>query len=183
MGRQQGVWTLIAFLLLAPLAASSGAGAQTPPEEGGCIAYAFTRSQNHAFLLESNSTVYGGDAIVIHDCGNVTVAIDGAFAARGESGMNVPLPSGQFNMVITDDDQSILVEAIGVEMRPDRLEWEYEWEAIQSRQPVSVEPDFLSQQQNIAAGITALIVWVLSVQVFWHLVNGFVQRNFIEEVA
>ncbi len=182
MGNKHGLWALIAALLLTPFAASSGAVAQGPPDDdSGCLAYAFTRSADHAFLLESNSTIYGSDAFVIHNCGNVTVFINGSFAAQGESGLRVPIPAGMLDFTIQSQGV-LLVEAYSVEMRPDRLEWEYEWQEIQQNKPISVDPNHVAIQQNWAAGLTALIVWVLSVQVFWHLVNGFVQRNYVEEV-
>lgn len=182
MGKQHGLWALIAALLLTPFAASSGAVAQGPPaEESGCLAYAFTRSSGHAFLLESNSTVYGSEAFVVHNCGNVTVSINGTFAAQGETGLRVPLPAGMMDFRV-ESQGLVLIDAYSVESRPDRLEWEYEWQVIQENKPISVDPNHVAIQQNWAAGLTALIVWVLSVQVFWHLVNAFVQRNYVEEV-
>lgn len=171
-----GLIVALAFLVLAvspPTAAAVG-----PPEE--CLAYAFSQSDDHFFLARDGAVMYGSNLTVVHDCSfEVVLEIDGAFVARSNQSFEVPIEPGNFTIGLVLNNTTITHE---VELRPDRLQWSIDWTLFIEEGTNRIDGEEAIRMQNWAAAMTGLIVWVLSVYVYWNLVNAFVQRNFVEEV-
>ena len=58
--------------LLSPIVSPTTAAEPPTSNDRGCFAYAFTTSQNHLFLLESNKTAFGSNVTIKHNCEYMT---------------------------------------------------------------------------------------------------------------
>lgn len=174
-----GVVVVIAvFVVVGFLPPPSSAAA--PPDS--CLAYAFTQSEEHFFLLESNATLYGDDLTMIHNCDQVAVYVDGIFFMSGDSGLDSSIQPGEYGLIELRSNESTW-KHYNVTIRPDRLDWDFNFSLAYPEPPGMISEEEAEVMQNWAAAGTAFIVWVLCVYVWWNLVNAYVQRNFIEEVA
>jgi high-affinity Fe2+/Pb2+ permease len=45
-----------------------------------------------------------------------------------------------------------------------------------------MEINVAKAQENWASFLTAVIIWILVVYVYWNLINSYVDRNYAEEV-
>tara|TARA_X000001316_G_C918779_1_gene32916 strand:- start:558 stop:1097 length:540 start_codon:yes stop_codon:yes gene_type:complete len=152
--------------------------AASPPEP--CLAYAFTESDSHRFLVASNSTSYGNELNLIHNCGRAEIWIDGSFYAEGESGISVSIEPGNYTVELRGENESWTYS--NFEIRPDRLDWDFNFSLVYAPSENLIPESEAKVMQNWAAGATGLIIWVLCVYVYWNLINSYTQRNFIEEV-
>jgi hypothetical protein len=169
---------VLASVLLLPIAT-----AQDPPvdDREECLAYAYTSSENHLFLLGENVSMFGERLVIVHDCEEVEVFIDGVFQAGSSS---------NFALIVEPGTHNISIEGSGfndsfsnVVFFPDRLEWEYDFQLIQESKPQFIEINLAQLQTNWAVGIGIVVVWVLTTYVYWSLISSYVDRNFIEEVS
>ena len=185
MGGKRRTYGLILAVCLVlggwlPPVVSAQGGQVSPPD---CLAYAFSSSESHHFLARDGSIMFGSNVTVEHNCARVEVYLNGTYAGgTNASTFNVPIPPGEYDILIhapaTNQTWNHSVQVI-----PDRLGWEYEWIQLQLERPTFIDQDDSTRMQNWAAGITALIIWVLTTYVWWNLINSFIQRNFVEEVA
>lgn len=171
---------LIAALLLIGLAALPPAASAAVGPPDSCLAYAYSSSDGHYFLAGPNAIMYGSNLTVVHDClEDVVLTLDGAFVARSNESFTVPIEPGNYTLGLILNNSTIEHQ---VELRPDRLSWEIDWELFTRPGSASVPVEEATRMQNWASAMTGLIVWVLATYVYWNLVNAYVQRNFIEEV-
>ena len=175
MGKIRIHGLIVAVLMLAAL--PPGGAAVSPPE---CLAYAYTESEDHRFLVSNNSTAYGNELNLVHNCGRAYLYVDGEFLAEGETGLSVFLEPGNYSIEIRGMNESWVYS--GFEIRPDRLDWNLNFSFIYPENERLIPESEAKVMQNWAAGATGLIIWVLCVYVFWNLIDSYVQRNFIEEV-
>lgn len=172
------VWFLIigGLLLLPPVSA------QDPPVDDECLAYAYTNSEQHYFLLRGNSSMFGSTLNIIHDCDQVSIYVDGFFLASSSNDFSTILEPGLHNVTIEADNQTLTYR--NVMFYPDRLEWEYEYQ-ITFDQPTKpmIDLELSYSRTNYAVGIGIFMVWVLTTYVYWSLISAYVDRNFIEEVV
>ena len=177
MRRNQIQGLIVAFIVLA-VASPPTVEAASPPDS--CLAYAFTESDNHRFLIGSNLTAYGNEINLVHDCGRAEIWIDGSFYAEGETGLSVSVEAGNYTVELRGQNQTWTYS--NVEIRPDRLDWDFNFSLVYDREVKLIPESEAKVMQNWAAGATGLIIWVLCVYVYWNLINSYTQRNFIEEV-
>lgn len=177
MGLRVGLLFLLG-VLLTPLAS-----AQDPPvsDEPSCLFYAYTSSENHLFLLGQNTSMFGSTLNVVHNCDDLTVYVDGEFEASSSSNFIVKIDQGIHQITMVSEDQNITFS--NVNFYPDRLDWEYEYQVIQSSKPQFIDIEIAALQTNWAVGAAIVIVWVLTTYVYWSLISSYVDRNFIEEVV
>lgn len=171
----QGFCLAVFMLTVCFLPPATAAG---PPS---CLAYAYLESDDHSFLVSNNSTGYGNELNVVHNCGRVQVFLDEEFLAEGESGLSVSIEPGNYSIELRGENESW--SYANFEVRPDRLDWDFNWSIAYG--PIDgklIQESEARQMQNWAAGATGLIIWVLCVYVYWNLINSYTQRNFIEEV-
>lgn len=177
MGRNAIHGLIVAVSMLA-LVTSPSAAAVSPPD---CLAYAYLESDDHRFLIGNNSTGYGSDLYLIHNCGRAEILLNGEFLAEGESGLSVPIQSGNYTIEIRSENNSWRYS--NFEIRPDRFDWDFNFTLSYPQSETLIPQSEAVVMQNWAAGATGLIIWVLCVYVYWNLINSYTQRNFIEEVA
>jgi hypothetical protein len=180
-----GSWAVqrLVFLLVALSALLlPTSSAQEPPSESSCLAYAFTISENHHFLVADNSSLFGGNLTVIHNCDYATLFVDGEFVAGSNNSFKTQIELGFHNITI-GLDEGVELNFNMVNFYPDRLNWEFEWLDIQESKPTFIEAGSVDVQINYAVAFSIVIVWVLSTYVYWQLINNYTQRNFIEEVV
>lgn len=167
-----GFWSLLAVLLLTPLASAHAAP---------CLSYAYTESGNHQFLVGNNTSMFGDNITVIHNCENVSITLDGEFYAYLTNNARIPISPGLHQINMTYDNRTFSYS--NVMFYPDYLQWEatYEFEMFPD-QPKMIEKSLLDATVNWAVFFGIGITWILCVYVYWNLINTFTQRNFIEEV-
>lgn len=167
-------WVLLFALLVSTISNSASAN---PPEN--CLFYAYTQDSNHNFLLDDNSTLYGSDLRIIHNCENLDVYVDGFFKIGSGQNMTLDISQGYHNFTFEFDNMT--VEHNDVLFIPSSLSWYEEYTIFQENQR-GIPLDEVKTQLNYTALITGVLVWALSVGVYWRLINNYVDRNYLEEV-
>ena len=115
---------LIGGLILLPLFSFSAYA--EPPVDDDCLAYAYTDSANHYFLLGDNKTVFGQTLIVEHNCDFIEVTINGNFSAYTENNkIEFPVNPGFYEIKINSNNSNFTYS--NVSFLPDRLTWEFEY--------------------------------------------------------
>jgi hypothetical protein len=176
MGLRVGV--LFTLVLLLPVVAAQG-----PPvdEQEECLAYAYTSSENHLFLLGNNVSMFGSRLIVIHNCDNLEIYLDGFFEMSSGSNMALTIDQGIHNITFQANGFNSTFE--NVVFYPDRLDWEYQYQIIEQSKPEFIDIEISELRTNWAVGVGIVIVWVLTTYVYWQMISSYVDRNFIEEVV
>jgi hypothetical protein len=166
-------------LLLLP-----GVAGQEPPvdeEEKGCIAYAYTQSENHFFLLKDNASMFGDVLRVVHNCDDLRVYADGFFLASSGQNFTFSLEAGIHNLSF---QSSTFNESFSnVMFYPDRLNWEFDFIELQESKPQFIDIELSELRTNWAVGVGIVVVWVLTTYVYWSLISSYIDRNFVEEVT
>lgn len=179
MGRTRFKFAFTALLLLVFLLLSTNA-AGAPPSQ--CLAYAFTESENHAFLVQENSSNFGSKLIIKTDCESIELVIDGAIVARSNNSyFEYQIEEGLHNITLNADGFNETYNYVSI--YPDRLNWEFEWSQITGQDIQFIDMTKANLQENWASFLSVVIAWFLSTYVYWQLVQSYVQRNFIEEVT
>ena len=157
--------------------------AQDPPVDDAerCLAYAYTSSDNHLFLLGQNTSMFGARLNVVHDCDDLQVYVDGFFEVSSSSSMAVTIEPGIHNITLQADGFNATFT--DVVFYTDRLNWEYEFQVIQDSKPQFIDIEVSELRTNWAVGVGIVIVWVLTTYVYWQMISSYVDRNFIEEVV
>ena len=181
----RGGWAFQAWFILfmsALLVTPITVNAQSPPAEKECIAYAFTESESHLFLIGKETMLFGSNLTVVHNCAYASIELNGSIMAGSNDSFTIPIEPGLYNITIGLDDNRTL-EFDNVRFFPERLNWEFEWLEIQESRPTFIELAKADVQLNWAVSFSIVIVWVLSTYVYWSLINSYTQRTFVEEVA
>lgn len=155
----------------------------TPPDYS-CLAYAYTSSEGHKFLIDDNTINYGSNMSIIHNCDSISVYFDDVFQASSSNNFTLILEPGIYNMTLRGENSTF--EYSNVQVLPDRLTWIDEWNSYQKAINLDIELiDIASAtvQANWGVFWGVIIVWVLSTYVYWNLINNYIQKNFIEEVV
>ena len=177
------VCVLFGVCLLLPL--SLPIASADPPEQKECLAYAFTTSSNHKFLLESNISAFGNNMTIIHNCEYIEVYTNNTFSAYTENEeLNFPLEMGSNNILLVSGNYSKRIDNVFI--YPDRLSWEFEWQEWQTGDEYEIK-DFMSlaeaeAKENWASILSIVMVFSLVTMVYWNLINSYVDRNYCEEV-
>lgn len=154
---------------------------QQEEDEKSCLFYAYTSSENHRFLLGPNSSMFGERLMIVHNCQEVEIFLDGFFEASSGSNFSITIEPGIHNITILSNSSESKFE--NVVFYPERLEWEFDYQFIQESKPTFIDLETHKTQANWAVIVGILIVWVLNVYVYWSLISSYVDRNFIEEVV
>lgn len=167
--------TLLVFFVVAYL--PSTVSALEPPE---CIAYSYTYVDDHYFLMQNNSILYDTSLIIKHNCDNVEVYIDDALIHQTTRNSTLYIPEGINNYTIIGDNNTWTFQNVNV--IGGSLGWYDDYLEYTNNQP-SVSEIESTRISNYVAFFTGLIIWVLSVNVYWKLINHYVDRNYLEEVS
>ena len=151
------------------------ATAQEPP----CLSYSYTKEGDHYFLMSDNSTMYGNTLIIKHNCQDLQLYLNGDLVLQTSNNATLQIPAGINNFTFIQDNQT--VEFMHVHNIEGGLTWYDDYiEYLDTKPSISqIESD---RQLNLVAVFTGIIIWALCVQVYWKLINHYVDRNYFEEV-
>lgn len=167
---------IVGLLLLIPPTVAG----ETPPSQE-CLAYAYTESESHSFLIRDNSSNFGSVLKVVTDCERIELWIDGERkASSNETVFSYQLEPGVFNLSLVAD--GFEENYSFVSFYPDRLEWRYDWIRLTNADAQFIDVGKATVQENWASFVSIIITWFLATYVYWQFVQTYVQRNFIEEV-
>jgi len=167
---------VLGLLLLIP---PSVAG-ETPPSQE-CLAYAYSESESHSFLVRDNSSNFGTVLNVVQDCGTIELWVDGERAAvSNKSVFSYSVDPGVHNLSLIGD--GFEENYSFVSFYPDRLEWRYDWIRLNNADAQFIDVGKATIQENWASFVSIVITWFLATYVYWQFVQTYVQRNYIEEV-
>ena len=170
---------IVLGVLLLPSASSQG-----PPVEDqeDCLFYAYSSSQNHYFLLQNNSLMYGNNLTFVHNCDFIRIYKNNQFIAESNNSIIMNIDPGMNNITIETHNKSRTYQ---VQIIPDRLQWEYQYnELLYQDEPAEfIEINLSNSRANYASIFSIIIVWVLTTYVYWRLIESYVNKNFIEEVV
>lgn len=171
------VLPLLVLLLLQPMIGSAVAS----PNQ--CLAYAYTKSGNHYFLMANNSSNFGDNLTIITNCEYIEISIEGEFYANITRNTEIYIEPGKYNL--TFENENFTRTYSNVVFYPNYLTWEANYlDMVRSLEPPNmIEEGLFETRLNWAVFFGIIVVWVLCVYVYWNLINTFVQRNFIEEVT
>jgi len=178
-------WALMGLFLLL-LIQTPNTAAEPPIEQKDCLSYAFTESETHYFLLESNRSAFGTDLTIKHNCPYIEVFVNGNFSAFTQlEELKIPLNVGLNNITIISENYSKNINEVLI--FPDRLTWEFEfYDWKNSDNDYSFDELILRSKataaENWASILSIVMVFTLTTMVYWNLINSYVDRNFCEEV-
>ena len=173
---------VLGVILLLPLF-SFPAYAQPPGQE--CVAYAYTESDNHLFLLGDNKSGFGSNLKVVHDCPYIEIFMNGNFTVfTEEKTFEFPVSPGYYNVTLQSNNSTFTYNNFN--LLPDRLTWQYEYYEWQNEFDYTID-EYITMtkataQANWASILSIVVVFVLVTYVYWHLINSYIDRNFCEEV-
>ena len=180
--QQMGLRVAVLFILVLLLPTVT---AQDPPveddEQKACIAYAYTESENHYFLIKDNSSVFGNSLKIVHNCKELEVYADGFFSASSSENFSLSLEAGLHNIELRAEGFNETFN--DVMFYPDRLNWEFDFIALEESKPQFIDVEISELRTNWAVGVGIVVVWVLTTYVYWSLISSYIDRNFIEEVT
>jgi hypothetical protein len=177
-----GLLAVIASLSLIPLVQAQ---AQPPLSTNECMAYAYTKSGDHAFLLENNSFAYGTNIFIRTNCEELQLKIDGEPYSlyRNQTQISFSIESPMINMTLESGNFSYYAE--NVSLFQDRFTWSDNYIQYLDDQPKLTFIEFgkLTFQENVVSVASIVVVWFLSVNIYWSLINHYLDRNLFEEVV
>jgi hypothetical protein len=148
------------------------------------IAYAFSKSGEHYFLIQNDSSLFGNNITIIHNCDSLEFKLNQTFyASSNASKFKLNIEPGIYEIEMLCDNVSI--QYSNVVFYPDQLQWINQYNQLQNDKFEGLDvilKEEASKLANWSAFWGILIVWLLSTYVYWNLINHYVQRNFIEEV-
>ena len=169
-------------ILLVLLSCLPCVAAEAPP----CIAYAYTVAQDepHYSLIQNGAFVFGSEVIVVSNCNNTTLLIDGNFQSSSDrlnlmsyvsSGVhNVTIMNDGFSTTMTNvtfiqsGQLSMVVSQLPNQHNPHAEPW---------------TPEEISNLELVSGIGSLLISWFMVVGILWKLINNHTDRNFCREVA
>lgn len=176
MGLRSFLFVALGILLLPSV------NGQDPPVDNSkeCLFYAYTSSEDHNFLIQNNSIVFGQTMKVKHNCQFIEISSNGEFLARSNNSFEVQIEQGINNLTFQTNSS---VQYFNFEVYPDRLNWEYEYNELINQNNEFISIDVSNSRENWASIFSIIIVWVLTTYVYWKLIESYVNKNFIEEVV
>ena len=173
---------LLVVLSLLPLVQAQS---QPPIQQDECLAYAFTRSGEHGFLLENNSIAYGNTIFIRSNCETVNVFIDGQRYSTytNQSLIQIYFECVSLNMTIQADNFTYYAQ--NVVLFESQFSWSQNYLEYQEQLPemTFIELGKMTFQENVVSVASIVIVWFLSVNIYWALINHYLDRNLFEEVV
>ena len=179
-------WALMGLFLLL-LIQTPNTAAEPPIDEKECIAYGYSKSFNHYFLINDNALMFGQNVTINHNCETLEVKLNGSSLVYDQSGsFEMRFQSGTYNLTFTNNE-NYSINYSNVEFLPDRLEWQFEFLEWDNQQNDYSLDEFILRSkataaENWASILSIVMVFTLTTMVYWNLINSYVDRNFCEEV-
>ena len=173
---------LLVVLSLLPLVQAQS---QPPIQQDECLAYAFTRSGQHGFLLENNSIAYGNTVFIRSNCEQLTIFMDGEFYSSHSNQSEIQIYFEGFSLNMTIESGNFTYYAQNVVLFESQFAWSQNYLEYQENLPelTFVELGKMVFQENVVSVASIAIVWFLSVNIYWALINHYLDRNLFEEVV
>ncbi|MAH82029.1 MAG: hypothetical protein CMC21_02085 [Flavobacteriaceae bacterium] len=179
------LWLILGVILL-PLISPTTTAEPPYSETKECIAYGYTESNRHFFLINENSLVFGTNVTFEHNCESLQLNINNNISAFDQTGkFTIILEVGFQNLTITNNE-NYTRNYSNVQVLPDRLTWEFEYYEWEGRNDFGVD-ELISltsseARENWASILSIVVVFSLVTMVYWHLINSYIDRNYCEEV-
>jgi hypothetical protein len=178
--------TIMAVILLFSAFIIPTAKADPPIQEKSCLSYGYAESGNHLFLIGENKTIFGNNLTFIHNCEFLRISVNGNFTAYSTNNQfTVPIELGSNQIKIESNESTLTYNNITV--LPDRLSWEFEFYDWQNGYDFTIEEyitvSAATAQKNWASILSIVVVFSLVTQVYWHLINAYIDKNYFEEVV
>lgn len=179
------LWLIFGVILL-PLISPTTTAEPPISDRKECIAYGYTESNRHYFLINDNSLVFGNNVTFEHNCESLQVNINDNISALDSTGkFTIRLEVGFQNITITNNENYTRNYSF-VQVLPDRLSWEFEYYEWEGRNDLTLD-EFISltsseARENWASILSIVVVFSLVTMVYWHLINSYIDRNYCEEV-
>lgn len=175
------MWLRIVNLAFVVILFTTSTVQATPNED---IAYAFSKSGEHYFLIQNNSALFGDNITIVHNCDYLEFKLNESFyASSNNSKFKIKINPGIYDVEILCDQTSFFYS--NVVFYPDQLQWISQYEQLQNYDLKGLNVILLEEASKLAnwsAFWGILIVWLLSTYVYWNLIDHYTQRNYIEEV-
>jgi len=167
---------LLLLIALLPSVATA-----TPP----CIAYGYSMAENepHYSMLVEDSYVFGNELIVVSNCNNTTVLIDGNFQASS-SGKKV-------NTFVSNGIHDVTFRNDGFEQTIRNVTFIQggELNRVISQLPNEFNPYSMPYTPSeidsieLVSGIGAILLsWIIVTGFMWKLIKNYNDRNYVMEV-
>ena len=178
--------TILAVVILLSVSIIPTAKADPPIQEKSCLSYGYAESGNHLFLIGENKSIFGNNITFVHNCEFLRILVNGNFTAYSTNPIfNVPIDLGNNKIIIESNESTLIFNNVTV--LPDRLSWEFEYYDWQSDYDFTIEEyitvSAATAQKNWAAILSIVVVFALVTQVYWHLINAYIDKNYFEEVV
>ena len=85
--------------------------AEEPPE---CIAYAYSTTDNHYFLLQNNSIMYDSTLIIKHNCESLQLFLNDDLIHETSINSTLYLPEGINNYTIITDNNTYYYQNVNI---------------------------------------------------------------------
>ena len=180
-------WALMGLFLLLLIQTPNTAAEPPIDSNKECIAYGYSKSFNHYFLINDDALIFGQNVTINHNCERLEVKVNDSALIYDESGsFEMRFQSGTYNLTFTNNE-NYSINYSNVEFLPDRLEWEFEFLEWENQQNDYSFDEFILRSkataaQNWASILSIVMVFTLTTMVYWNLINSYVDRNFCEEV-
>lgn len=178
--------TILAVVILLSVSIIPTAKADPPIQDRSCLSYGYAESGNHLFLIGENKTIFGNNITFVNNCEFLRITVNGNFTAYSTNSMfNVPIDLGNNKIIIESNESTLIYNNVTV--LPDRLSWEFEYYDWQSGYDFTIEEyitvSAATAQKNWASILSIVVVFSLVTQVYWHLINAYIDKNYFEEVV
>jgi hypothetical protein len=178
------IWVLsvVAFIPLLPLVQAQP---QPPIQSDECLAYAFTRSEQHGFILENNSFAYGSTIFIKTNCEVLDVYFDGELTSKYTNQSEIQIMFNEPIINMTLRSENFTYHAQNVVLFQNQFSWSQNYVQYVENQPELTFIEFgkMTFQENVVSVASIVIVWFLSVNIYWALINHYLDRNLFEEVV
>lgn len=178
---------IVVFLGVLLLSSFHSVQAEPPIQEDKCIIYAYTSSGEHYFLMKSESSMFGNNITIEHNCDDIEVYVNGNYTASSfnNSDLKINIESGIYDISIISLKGNNSQFYNNVTIYPNALTWisdynEWKYPDLNFEEYISMSSALA--KENWASILSILIVFVLVTYVYWNLINSYIDRNFIEEV-
>lgn len=183
MERNRRINTHGAVLFLLLIVTLPGVAAEPPPS---CMAYAYVMSQNepHASLVVDDTYVFGTQLIVVSNCNNTEIYVDGILATISPAGSAYTyVNSGIHNVTIANDgfnktyENVTFIQAGQLSMMVNNMPTD------QNPHSTSYTDGQITSVELVSGIGSILISWLLVVGLLWKIIREHHDRHYCMEVV
>ena len=119
------------------------------------------------------------------NCEQLTIFMDGEFYSSHSNQSEIQIYFEGFSLNMTIESGNFTYYAQNVVLFESQFAWSQNYLEYQENLPelTFVELGKMVFQENVVAVASIAIVWFLSVNIYWALINHYLDRNLFEEVV